>query len=98
MDYIQILTLFSVISVGTERVVEIIKPLLPYIDTKYRTAIYSAISYVVSSILFTVNNVPIIGMHSNMFIQATIVGLACSAGSGFWNNIISAVKSIKTPE
>jgi hypothetical protein len=92
-DISSVVTLIAILSVGTERVVEILKPALPV--TKYSTVVYSTTAIFVASALYIINGTMLPLLSSNMYIQAAIVGLACSAGSGFWNNLLSVLKDLK---
>ena len=98
MAYTEISELVSTIvlvSVATERVVEIIKPMIPKPQPKYSTALYSTLSLVSSTLILVVNDVSISMFHSNQWVQAGVIGLACTAGSGVWNDVLKIVQGMK---
>lgn len=96
LEITELSTILAIISVSTERVVETLKPVLPSFNEKYNTAIYSIIAFTVSLTLYKLNGFNVTFLNeNNLWAQAAIVGLACSAGSGFWNNILTSIQSFK---
>jgi hypothetical protein len=93
-DISSVVTLIAILSVGTERVVEILKPALPTAIFN-STIVYSTTAIFVAAALYILNGTMLPLLSSNLYIQAAIVGLACSAGSGFWNNLLSVLKDLK---
>ena len=96
LELAELTTIITLISVSTERVVEILKPVLPQFNEKYNTAIYSIIAFSVSLTIYKLNGFNMVFINeNNLWAQAVIVGLACSACSGFWNNVLSAIQTFK---
>lgn len=98
MAYTEVSELVStimVVSVATERVVEIVKPMLPKFDTKYSTAVYSTLALTASTLILGINDVNVSMFHSNTWIQAGVIGLACTAGSGVWSDVLKIIQNMK---
>ena len=90
-----LLIVISTVSIATERAVEIAKPLLPQPNEKYRTMLYSLMSFVVSSIILYVNSISVPLFMGNLYTQAIVIGLACTGSSGVWYDIIKVVQTLK---
>lgn len=96
LELTELTTIIALISSGTERVVEVLKPVLPKFNQVYNTAIYSIISFFISVAIYKLNNFNMAFLNeNNVWAQAAIIGIACSAGAGFWNNILTAIQSFK---
>lgn len=90
----EVVTILAIVSVTTERVVEIIKPLLWEPNPKFKTFWYSLLAWMVATLVVLVNGIDL-HISSNQIAGAFLAGLAGSAGSGFWNNILSILKGMK---
>lgn len=95
IDLLNIVTLISIVSVATERVVEVAKPILPSFNKKYSTTIYSLLAMVVSCIILAINNFELLPMFGVLMVQNLVLALACTAGSGFWNDILKIIQGFK---
>ena len=91
----EITAILSLVSIATERVVEIVKPALPDYNPKYRTSVYSLIACSVSLVILGINNLPMPDMFPNVIVQHVVLALACTAGSGFWNDALKVLQSLK---
>lgn len=95
LDIINIVTLISIVSIATERVVEISKPLLPTFNKKYNTTIYSLLALGVSCSILVINEFALLPMFGALLIQNLVLALACTAGSGFWNDLLKILQGFK---
>ena len=94
-DISELVTIISLVSISTERVVEIAKPMLPKPNPKYATAMYSLLSLVSATIILGVNDISVSIFHSNQWLQAGVIGLACTAGSGVWSDTLKIVQGMQ---
>lgn len=94
-EYADLVTTISLVSVATERVVEIAKPLLPKPNPKYTTAVYSLLALGISTLILGVNDINVAIFHSNQWLQAMVIGLACTAGSGFWSDALKLMRGME---
>jgi len=95
LDIVNIVTLISIVSIATERVVEISKPLLPTFNKKYNTTIYSLLALCVSCSILVINEFELLPMFGALLIQNLVLALACTAGSGFWNDLLKILQGFK---
>lgn len=94
-DLVEITSLISIVSIATERVVEIVKPMLPEFNAKYNTTNYSLMALGISLLILSVSDIPLSSMFSILPVQNVVLALACTAGSGFWNDILKALQTLK---
>jgi hypothetical protein len=110
MDITSIITLLGAMSLSVERVVEIIKNILPFLAEKqsstrkenYRIAALHFIAAFVGGIIAWVAQEQIQPMLSHIFTTpgiigfsgCCIIGLLASGGSGFWNQCLSIVEEV----
>jgi hypothetical protein len=94
-DLTEIAGYISIVSVATERVVEILKPLLPKPNPAYTTTMYSTLAWLISTSIISINAINLPLISSGLYTQAFVIGLACTAGSGFWNDILKALQTMK---
>ena len=94
-NLIYLLTSISIISVATERVVEVLKPILPKPNPAYATTMYSSLAFLVSSIIIYYNDISIPIFSGDLPIQILVLGFACTGSAGVWNDLLKAVQLLK---
>jgi len=108
MDTTQLSTiigLLAALSVASERLVEIIKGIIPWLDQKNSDAAWEAIRRVGVNIIAGAAGVLTAFLASDAFPTTVhmpagswskvVLGLLASGGSGFWNSIQDYVKNAK---
>ncbi|MGA3208414.1 MAG: hypothetical protein ABSE05_11405 [Syntrophales bacterium] len=111
MDVTNIIAFLGAMSLSVERVVEIIKNMVPFLandhsDPKkenYRTAALHAIAALAGAVIAYVAQEQIQPLLSHIFPTpgevgipgCIIVGFLASGGSGFWNQCLSIVGEVK---
>lgn len=111
MDITNIIALLGAMSLSVERVVEIIKNMIPFLaeeqsDPKkknYRIAALHFIAAIVGTVIAFVAQEQIQPLLSNIFKTpgnvgisgCIIIGLLASGGSGFWNQCLSILGEVQ---
>jgi hypothetical protein len=111
MDITNVIALLGAMSLSVERVVEIIKNMVPFLSKEqedhkkesYRLAALHLIAAIAGTIIAFVAQEQIQPLLSNIFRTqgvigipgCVIVGLLASGGSGFWNQCLSIVGEVK---
>lgn len=111
MDIVSIIALLGAMSLSVERVVEIIKGMVPFLaeehkdknKERYRRASIQVLAALVGMAIALVAQEQIQPLLSTMFKSpgmlgtpgAIILGLLASGGSGFWNQTMGIVEEIK---
>ncbi len=95
LDIVDFTTIISLVSVATERAVEVLKPILPEPNPKYKTFVYSSLALGVSTTVIYVNEISTHLLSGSPVIQTLVIGLACTAGSGFWNDTLKLLQNLK---
>ena len=92
----ELVAVISVVSLATERVVSILKPMVaPLVKDKYTTTVYSSMALLVSVLILMVNEITFALFSSRPWEQAIVVALACTAGSGTWNDELKILQALK---
>jgi len=111
MDITNVIALLGAMSLSVERVVEIIKNIIPFLSKEhpdpklenYRIASLHLIAAIVGAVIAFIAQEQIQPLLSNIFRTpgvvgipgCIIVGLLASGGSGFWNQCLSIVGEVK---
>ena len=95
-DLVELTTILGLVSVATERVVEMLKPWIPKQENvKYTTTFYSLLAYIISLLILSINNVQVPFLSNYVYVQNITLALACTAGSGFWNDTLKVLQGFK---
>jgi hypothetical protein len=111
MDITSIIALLGAMSLSVERVVEIIKGMVPFLAAqhtdatreRYRRTSIQILAGLVGTVIALVAQKQIQPLISNIFTApgviglpgCIIIGLFASGGSGFWNQSLSIVEEIR---
>jgi len=111
MDIVSIIALLGAMSLSVERVVEIIKSMIPFLAAqqtdikkeRWRRTILHFLAAIVGAVIALVAQEQIQPLLSNIFTKTgeigvpgcIILGLLASGGSGFWNQSLGIVEEIK---
>ena len=111
MDIVSVIALLGALSISVERVVEIIKSMVPFLaeesrdknKERYRRASLHLLAAIVGMVIAYIARAQIQPLLAPMFKSAEvleipsciIIGLLASGGSGFWNQSMGIVEEIK---
>jgi len=91
---ITFVTLILAFSLATERVVEMIKGMLPELNEKFKKIAYPLMGIIVGAAICAVNNLNIPFVELKGWTEFLITGLLCSGGSGLWHDILKVLQAI----
>ena len=98
----QLVSVLAIISIATERAVEVITTTLNlkvrYSGKRTQMIITHLLSILTGGAIYAMNAdqmIPLISTHFNQYTGPLVVGLLASGGSGFWHDLLGIVSAMK---
>lgn len=91
---LEFVTMILAISLATERVVEMIKGMLPEVADKYKKVVFPLLGVLVGAAICAVNGVTLPFVEMKTWIEFLIAGLLCSGGSATWHGVLKVLQAI----